>query len=106
MNRLAAFKAAALGHYANPPGAGSVAASSAVTTSALRAHTERGRVRTPVGVEPWRVCLLSLLPILLAWLLVVVLGRVVCLAAQRVPPLVLLVRAVRRSRDASVRGGA
>lgn len=48
-----------------------------------------------VRVEPLASCVGRLLPILLPWLLVVV-GRGVCVVAQRVPPLVWLVRAVRR----------
>ncbi len=48
-----------------------------------------------VRVEPLVGCVGRLLPILLPWLLVVV-GRGICLVAQRVPPLVWLVRAVRQ----------
>ncbi len=51
-----------------------------------------------VRVEPLSSCVGRLLPILLPWLLVVV-GRGVCLAAQRLPPLVWLVRAVRQKLD-------
>lgn len=49
------------------------------------------------GVQPvpMRVVLLRFLPLWLAWLLVVVLGRRVCLVAQRVPPVVRLVRRLR-----------
>ena len=38
---------------------------------------------------------LRLLPLWLAWLLVVVLGRLVCRLAQRIPPIVRLVRRLR-----------
>jgi hypothetical protein len=50
--------------------------------------------RAPVDVAPLMGCLLRLLPVLAPWALLVV-GRVVCLAAQRVPPVVGAVRAVR-----------
>jgi hypothetical protein len=50
--------------------------------------------RRPVGVAPLMGCLLRLLPVLAPWALLVV-GRAVCLAAQRVPPVVVAVRAVR-----------
>jgi len=51
-----------------------------------------------VGLEP----LGTALPQLLAWLglaVVIVAGRALCLLAQRVPPLVGLVRLVRRAQD-------
>ena len=48
-----------------------------------------------VRVEPLLSCVGLLLPILLPWVLVVV-GRGICVVAQRVPPLVWLVRAVRQ----------
>lgn len=44
---------------------------------------------------------LRVLPLWLVWLAVVVLGRLVCHAAQRVPPIVHLVRLVRRHRSTS-----
>lgn len=53
-------------------------------------------------VEPLGRCLLQALPVLIFWLVVVRAGRVVCLVAQRLPPVVLAVRAVR-SRAASRR---
>jgi len=53
----------------------------------------------PVGLEPLPRCLLRLLPLLVPWLVVVRLGRGLCLLAQRVPPAVLLVRAVQRRRE-------
>lgn len=51
--------------------------------------------RRPVGLEPLVVCVLRLAPVLAAWA-VLLAGRPVCLLAQRVPPLVLLVRMCRR----------
>ena len=57
--------------------------------------------RLPVRVEPLPRCVLRLLPILAAWALVVV-GRAVCLVAQRVPPAVWLVRAVQEQRARGV----
>jgi hypothetical protein len=56
-----------------------------------------------VGVVPLRACLLPLLPAVVPWLLVVV-GRAVCLVAQRVPPLVHLVQVVRRARAGRLNG--
>jgi hypothetical protein len=41
------------------------------------------------------VVVVRLLPLWLAWLLVVVLGRFVCRLAQRIPPVVRLVRRLR-----------
>ena len=51
--------------------------------------------RPGVRAEPLSSCVGRLLPIMLPWLLVVV-GRGICLVAQRVPPLVWLVRTVRQ----------
>ncbi len=51
--------------------------------------------RAEVRVEPLGRCLLQALPVLVCWLVVVRAGRVVCLLAQRLPPVVLAVRAVR-----------
>lgn len=51
-----------------------------------------------VRVVPLHRCLLVLLLVLVPWS-AVVLGRAVCLVAQRVPPLVHVVRAVRRWSD-------
>jgi hypothetical protein len=48
-----------------------------------------------VSVDPLGRCLLRALPVLVAWLVVVRAGRGVCLVAQRLPPVVLAVRAVR-----------
>lgn len=48
----------------------------------------------PVDVAPLMGCLLRLLPVFAPWALLVV-GRAICLAAQRVPPVVVAVRAVR-----------
>lgn len=42
---------------------------------------------------------LRVLPLWLAWLAVVVLGRLVCHVAQRLPPVVRLVRLVRRRQS-------
>ena len=70
-----------------------------MTTATAAARTDDALPRTRVGVVPWARCLLALLPMLLAWLLVVVLGRALCLGAQHVPPVVALVRAVRRSQE-------
>lgn len=53
----------------------------------------------PVGLEPLPACLVRLLPVLVPWLVVVRLGRVLCLVAQRVPPVVALVQAVQRRRE-------
>jgi hypothetical protein len=49
-----------------------------------------------VGLEPLPACLARLLPVLVPWLVVVRLGRVLCLLAQRVPPVVAAVQAVQR----------
>jgi hypothetical protein len=56
------------------------------------------------GVRPVPVLevLVRLLPLWVAWLLVVVLGRLVCRLAQRLPP---VVRWVRRLRDGDGRWG-
>jgi hypothetical protein len=48
--------------------------------------------------------LVRFLPLWLAWLLVVVLGRVVCRVAQRIPPVVRLVRRLRAGRAARSAG--
>lgn len=81
------------------------------TSSVPRVPPSASR-RAGVRVEPLSSCVGRLLPILLPWLVVVV-GRGVCIAAQRVPPLVWLVRAVRRElarraseQPAGVPGGA
>jgi hypothetical protein len=49
------------------------------------------------GVRPVPVLgvMVRFLPLWLAWLLIVVLGRVVCRVAQRIPPVVRLVRRLR-----------
>jgi hypothetical protein len=49
------------------------------------------------GVRPVPVLgvVVRFLPLWLAWLLIVVLGRVVCRVAQRIPPVVRLVRRLR-----------
>ena len=70
-----------------------------MTTATARTRTDPALPSTGVGVVPWARCLLALLPMLVVWLLVVVLGRVVCRGAQHVPPVVALVRAIRRSRE-------
>ena len=70
-----------------------------MTTAMAQARSDHALPRTGVGVVPWARCLLALLPMLLAWLLVVVLGRAVCRVAQHVPPVVALVRAVQRSQE-------
>ena len=54
--------------------------------------------RQRVGVEPLPRCLLRLLPVFAPWSLVVV-GRRICLGAQRVPLAVRVVRAVQERRD-------
>ena len=51
-----------------------------------------------MGVEPLPWCVLRLAPLFAAWGLVVV-GRPVCLVAQRVPLLIHLVRRVRQRRS-------
>ena len=56
-------------------------------------------VRPGVGVSPLRECA-RLLWVLVPWVLVVVTGRAVCLVAQRIPPLVRLVRWVVRALEA------
>lgn len=56
----------------------------------------------PVRPVPVLGAVVRLLPLWLAWLLVVVLGRLICRLAQRIPPVVRLVRAVR----AGTGGGA
>lgn len=60
-----------------------------------------GGARRRVGVEPLPICLLRLLPVLAPWGLVVV-GRSICLVAQRVPPAVHVVRAVQEKRARGV----
>jgi hypothetical protein len=54
-------------------------------------------VTTGGGVQPVPALdvMVRLLPLWLAWLLVVVLGRLVCRLAQRLPPVVRLVRWLR-----------
>lgn len=51
--------------------------------------------RVGVNVDPLGRCLLQALPVLVGWLVVVRAGRGVCLVAQRLPPVVLAVRAAR-----------
>ncbi|MBC7679724.1 MAG: hypothetical protein H7233_12160 [Pseudorhodobacter sp.] len=70
-----------------------------------------GGTRATVGVAPLRQCA-RLLWILVPWVLVVVVGRGICLVAKRLPPLVWLVRAVagvlearRSARAAHALGG-
>ncbi len=70
-----------------------IAGGAARTASSPRAASE------PVAVVPLRRCLPPLLPLLAASALVA-LGRRVCLLAQRLPPLVLLVRRVREALEA------
>lgn len=50
-----------------------------------------------MGVEPLPLCLLRLLPVFAPWGLVLV-GRRICVVAQRLPPAVRLVRAVQEHR--------
>ena len=57
-----------------------------------------------VGLEPLPVCLLRLAPVLVPYLVVVRLGRALCLVAQRVPPAVAVVRAVQRRRGLRLPG--
>ena len=56
------------------------------------------------GVRPAPLlgALVGLLPLWLAWLLVVVLGRLVCRLAQRIPPVVRLVRRMRAGTGGDV----
>lgn len=61
------------------------------------ASVSRRDTGSAVRVVPLRRCLLLMFVALLPWLLVVV-GRGICLTAQRVPPLVRLVRRLRRAR--------
>jgi hypothetical protein len=57
------------------------------------------------GVRPVPVLevLGRFLPLWLAWLVVVVLGRLVCRVAQRIPPVVRLVRRLRTGGEAALR---
>lgn len=48
-----------------------------------------------MGLVPVPNVVLRFLPLWFAWLLVVVLGRLVCRVAQRIPPVVHLVRRLR-----------
>lgn len=65
-----------------------------MTNRAAGATTREPEVGQRVAVAPLRFCL-RLMPVLVAWA-VVLAGRGVCLLAQRVPPIVRLVRACRR----------
>lgn len=60
-------------------------------------------VQHTTGVHPAPVLgvTLRLLPLWLSWLAVVALGRLVCHVAQRIPPVVHLVRLVRRRQARS-----
>ena len=85
-------------------GPGSPGAPAAVVGAGSSAGTARtmsappsapGPASRPVAPVPLRRCLVPLLVALVPWL-VVVLGRGLCLVAQRIPPLVRLVRLARR----------
>ncbi len=68
-------------------------------TTAIAGRTTEGPRRAAVGLAPLGRVLLRLLPVASAWGVLVV-GRAVCLVAQHIPPLVWLVRAVYRWKDA------